>query len=71
MPAPEERVVLDISFKNFEYAINACLERCNTEADNERLTGEILRVMKIREKKENVYRNKVKSIEHARKQRWA
>lgn len=70
MPTPHDRVILDISFKNFEYAINACLERCQTEADNERLTSEILRVMKIREKKENVYRNKTRAIAQARKQRW-
>ena len=48
MPQPHDRVILDISFRNFEYAINACLERCNTEADSARLTSEILRVMKIR-----------------------
>ena len=70
MPAPTDRVILDISFKNFDYAINACLERCNTEADGMRLTSEILRVMKIRERKENEYRKQVKSIAHARKQRW-
>lgn len=70
MPTPNDRVTLDISFKNFEYAINACLERCNTVDDAARLPGEILRVMKIRENKENVYRNKVRSIAQARKKRW-
>lgn len=70
MPAPQDRVILDISFRNFDYAINACLERCNTEADSERLTSEILRVMKIRQNKESVYRGKVKSIANARKMRW-
>lgn len=70
MPAPQDRVVLDISFRNFEYAINACLERCNTEADSERLTSEILRVMKIRQGKENTYRNKTRAMAQARKQRW-
>ena len=70
MPAPHDRVILDISFKNFDYAINACLERCNTEADSERLTSEILRVMKIRERKENTYRNKTRAIAQARKARW-
>ena len=70
MPAPQDRVVLDISFRNFEYAINACLERCNTEADSERLTSEILRVMKIRQVKENTYRNKTRAMAQARKQRW-
>lgn len=70
MPAPQDRVILDISFKNFDYAINACLERCNTPEDSARLTSEIFRVMKIREKKENVYRGKVKSMANARKTRW-
>jgi hypothetical protein len=70
MPAPQDRVVLDISFRNFDYAINACLERCNTEADSERLTSEILRVMKIRQGKENTYRNKTGAMAQARKQRW-
>ena len=70
MPMPNDRVTLDISYRNFEYAINACLERCNTTDDAARLTSEILRVMKIREKKENGYRNKVRSIAQARKKRW-
>lgn len=70
MPMPNDRVTLDISYRNFDYAINACLERCNTTDDATRLTSEILRVMKIREKKENVYRNKVRSIAQARKKRW-
>lgn len=67
---PNDRVTLDISFKNFDYAINACLERCNTADDAARLTSEILRVMKIREGKENAYRNKVCSLAQARKKRW-
>lgn len=70
MPQPHDRVILDISFRNFEYAINACLERCNTEADSARLTSEILRVMKIRENKENTYRNKTRAMAQARKSRW-
>lgn len=70
MPMPTDRVTLDISYRNFEYAINACLERCNTVDDATRLPGEILRVMKIRENKENVYRKKVRSIAQARKKRW-
>ena len=62
----EERVVLDISFENFEYAITACLERCETEADCERLVKEILRVMKIRMAKEQKIRNKSRAMAHAR-----
>lgn len=70
MPAPTDRVVLDISFKNFEYAINACLERCDSIADAHRLPSEILRVMKIRQNKEKTYRNKCGAMAQARKQRW-
>ena len=70
MPNPSDRVILDISYRNFEYAINACLERCNTEADSARLVSEILRVMKIRQNKESVYRNKCGAMAQARKQRW-
>lgn len=64
---PTDRIRLDISYLNFEYAINTCLERCNTEADCKRLSSEILRVMKIRERKERIYRDKVRSIDYARK----
>lgn len=70
MPMPHDRVVLDISFRNFEYAINACLERCVTQEDCARLTSEILRVMKIRERKENTYCNKTRAMSQARKARW-
>lgn len=70
MPMPTDRVTLDISFKNFDYAINACLERCNSPEDCERLSSEILRVMKIRESKENTYRKKVNAVAQARKKRW-
>jgi ribosomal protein S6 len=70
MHAPEDRVILDISFRNFDYAINACLERCNSMEATQRLTSEILRVMKIRERKENTYRNKTRAMSQARKARW-
>lgn len=63
---PHDRINLDISYADFEYAITACLERCNDEAACERLIPEIIRVMKIRIKKEQKYRNKVKSMNHAR-----
>lgn len=66
-----DRVVLDISYENFEYAINSCLERCFTEADCKRLVGEIFRVMKIRQRKEQIYRKKVKAVAIARTKRWA
>lgn len=66
-----KRVVLDISYENFEYAITRCLERCETEADCERLVGEILRVMKIRQAQEQKYRKKCEALVKARKQRWA
>lgn len=70
MPMPQDRVILDISFGNFEYAIDVCLERCNTAEDCRRLASEILRVMKIRQRKESTYRNKCGAIATARKQRW-
>lgn len=70
MSALTSRVVLDISYTNFEYAITACLERCKTEDDCKRIVSEILRVMKIRQKKEQAYRNKCDSIEQARAKRW-
>ena len=66
----QDRVVLDISYTNFEYAITTCLERCQTEADCDRIVKEILRVMKIRQKKEQTYRNKCKSLDRARAKRW-
>lgn len=67
----EKRVVIDISYENFEYAITRCLERCETEADCERLVKEILRVMKIRQAQEQKYRKKCEALVKARKQRWA
>jgi hypothetical protein len=67
---PTDRVVLDISYTNFEYAITTCLERCQTEADCDRIVKEILRVMKIRQKKEQAYRNKCNSLDRARAKRW-
>lgn len=70
MSALTNRVVLDISYTNFEYAITACLERCKTEDDCKRIVGEILRVMKIREKKEQAYRTKCNSLDRARAKRW-
>ena len=63
---PYDRINLDISFVNFAYAINACLERCNTEEDCKRLPAEILRVMKIRAGKERAYRNKINAMDYAR-----
>lgn len=71
MPMPNDRVVLDISFANFEYAINSCLERCQSVEDCKRLTGEIFRIMKIRQRKEQVYRKKVNAVAIARTKRWA
>lgn len=70
MPAQTDRVVLDISYADFDYAITACLERCKTEADCERLVSEILRVMNIRQKKEQQKAIKQGSIANARQYRW-
>lgn len=66
---PYDRINLDISFMNFEYAINACLERCQTKDDCKRLASEILRVMKIRAAKEQKNRNKTLAIDYARQYR--
>ena len=70
MPAQTDRVVLDISYADFDYAITACLERCETEADCDRLVSEILRVMNIRQKKEQQKATKQGSIANARQYRW-
>lgn len=70
MPAQTDRVILDISYADFDYAITACLERCETEADCDRLVSEILRVMNIRQKKERQKRIKQGSIANARQYRW-
>ena len=67
---PTDRVILDISYADFDYAITACLERCQTEADCNRLVSEILRVMNIRQRKEQQKRVKQGSIANARQYRW-
>lgn len=61
-----EKINLDITYGDFEYAITRCLERCETEADCERLVPEILRVMKIRMGKAQKRQNKVNAMAHAR-----
>ena len=65
-----ERVRIDISFDGFDKVINTCLERCQTQADCDRLTKEMVRILKITAEKERIKQQKLESLAKARQYRW-
>lgn len=67
----QDRVVLDISYKAFEDAINTVLERNFYDDDCWRVVPEILRVLKIKQRKEQIAAARLKNLAKAAAARHA
>jgi len=61
----KERVVINISYKAFEDTINSVLERNFYDDDCWRVVPEIVRVLKIRQRKEQVAAARLANLQKA------